>query len=153
MRRNGTCPVIELIPDTAPLDATEFERQLRAGGHSYHIYHPFNVLLNSGRASQKQIRAWVANRFYFQANIPVKDAAILANCDDRDVRREWVLRILDQDGHGNDPGEIESWVKPSECPRPSCGQCSMCFRVCALRWMRMSVSPGANPGRKRCVHR
>jgi pyrroloquinoline quinone (PQQ) biosynthesis protein C len=69
------------------------------------------VLLNSGRASAKQIRAWVANRCYYQATIPVKDAAILANCDDRDVRREWVLRILDQDGHGDAPGGIESWVR------------------------------------------
>jgi pyrroloquinoline-quinone synthase len=58
------CPVIELIPDSQPLDATESERQLRAGGHSYHIYHPFNGLLNSGRASPQQIRAWVANRFF-----------------------------------------------------------------------------------------
>jgi pyrroloquinoline quinone (PQQ) biosynthesis protein C len=63
-------------------------------GHYYYIYHPFNVLLNSGRASVKQIRAWVDNRFYYQATIPIKDAAILANCDDRDVRREWVLRTL-----------------------------------------------------------
>jgi pyrroloquinoline-quinone synthase len=108
------CPVIVLIPDTEPLDATEFERQLRAGGHSYHFYHPFNVLLNSGRASPKQVRAWVANRFYYQANIPLKDAAILANCNDRNVRREWVLRILDQDGYGNDPGGIESWVRLGE---------------------------------------
>jgi pyrroloquinoline-quinone synthase len=107
-------PVIEMIPDTAPLDATEFERQLRAGGHSYHIYHPFNVLLNSGRASQTQVRAWVANRFYYEANIPVHDAAILANCDDREVRREWVLRILAQDGYGNDPGGLESWVRLGE---------------------------------------
>jgi pyrroloquinoline-quinone synthase len=30
------------------------------------------------------------------------------------VRREWVLRILDQDGHGNDPGGIESWVRLGE---------------------------------------
>jgi pyrroloquinoline-quinone synthase len=69
------------------------------------------VLLNSARASAKQIRAWVANRCYYQATIPVQDAAILANCDDRDVRREWVLRILDQDGHGDAPGGIESWVR------------------------------------------
>jgi len=94
-----------------PLDAAEFERQLRASGHAYHAYHPFNVLLNSGRASVKQIRGWVANRFYYQINIPIKDAAILANCSDREIRREWVLRILDHDGHGSDPGTIESWIR------------------------------------------
>jgi pyrroloquinoline-quinone synthase len=106
--------VIALIPDSTPLDAAEFERQLRASGHSYHIYHPFNVLMNTGRASPKQIRGWVANRFYYQVNVPIKDAAILANCDDRDIRREWVLRILEQDGHGADPGSIDAWVRLGE---------------------------------------
>jgi pyrroloquinoline-quinone synthase len=101
-----------LDPDpTQPLDPAEFERQLRANGHSYHTYHPFNLLLNAGKASATQIRGWVANRFYFQINIPIKDAAILANCTDRAVRREWVLRILEQDGHGTQPGAIESWVR------------------------------------------
>jgi pyrroloquinoline-quinone synthase len=99
------------MPDSTPLDAAEFERQLRASGHSYHIYHPFNVLLNAGRASPKQVRGWVANRFYYQVNVPIKDAAILANCEDREIRREWVLRILEQDGHGDDPGGIEAWVR------------------------------------------
>jgi pyrroloquinoline-quinone synthase len=92
----------------------EFERQLRASGHFYHVYHPFNALLNSGRATPKQVRAWVANRFYYQAHMPIKDAAIVANCDDREIRREWVLRVLDQDGHGKDPGSIESWVRLGE---------------------------------------
>ncbi len=113
--RTITLPgVIALLPDSAPLDATEFERQLRATGHFYHVYHPYNVLLNSGRATPSQVRAWVANRFYYQVNLPIKDAAILGNCDDREVRREWVLRILEQDGHGKDPGSIESWVRLGE---------------------------------------
>jgi pyrroloquinoline-quinone synthase len=92
----------------------EFERQLRATGHSYYIYHPLNVRLQSGRASPEQVRAWVANRFYYEFNLPIKDATILANCPDRDVRREWVLRILDRDGHGPDPGGIEAWVRLGE---------------------------------------
>jgi pyrroloquinoline-quinone synthase len=69
------------------------------------------VLLNSGAATQEQIRGWVANRFYYQVNIPIKDAAILANCPDRAVRRNWVQRILDHDGYGDDPGGIESWLR------------------------------------------
>jgi pyrroloquinoline-quinone synthase len=44
----------------------------------------------------------------------VKDAAILANCDDRAVRRNWVQRILDHDGYGDDPGGIESWLRLAE---------------------------------------
>ncbi|HEX3951212.1 MAG TPA: pyrroloquinoline-quinone synthase PqqC [Steroidobacteraceae bacterium] len=88
-----------------------FETRLRAQGSAYHIHHPFNVLLNSGGASREQIKGWVANRFYYQINIPIKDAAILANCPDRAVRRSWVQRILDHDGYGDDPGGIESWLR------------------------------------------
>jgi len=92
----------------------EFEQQLRERGRAYHVHHPFNLMLNGGRATQQQIRGWVANRFYYQINIPVKDAAILANCDERTVRRNWVQRILDHDGHGDDPGGIESWLRLAE---------------------------------------
>ena len=95
----------------AAWDRDAFEAQLRAQGRAYHIHHPFNVLLNSGGASRDQIKGWVANRFYYQINIPIKDAAILANCTDRAVRRSWVQRILDHDGHGDDPGGIESWLR------------------------------------------
>ena len=92
----------------------EFERRLRDKGRAYHIHHPFNVMLNSGGAQPEQIRGWVANRFYYQISIPVKDAAIIANCDDRAVRRNWVQRILDHDGYGDDPGGIESWLRLAE---------------------------------------
>ncbi len=92
----------------------EFEERLREKGRAYHIHHPFNVMLNSGAASPEQIRGWVANRFYYQISIPIKDAAILANCPDRAVRRAWVQRILDHDGYGDDPGGIESWLRLAE---------------------------------------
>jgi pyrroloquinoline-quinone synthase len=89
----------------------EFEAQLRRRGSAYHIHHPYNVMLNSGAASREHIRGWVANRYYYQVNIPIKDAAILANCPDRAVRRNWIQRILDHDGYGDDPGGIESWLR------------------------------------------
>jgi pyrroloquinoline-quinone synthase len=92
----------------------EFEGELRAKGRAYHIHHPFNVMLNSGKARPEQIRGWVANRYYYQIGIPIKDAAILANCPDRTVRRNWVQRILDHDGFGDDPGGIESWLRLAE---------------------------------------
>ena len=92
----------------------EFEERLRAKGRAYHIHHPFNVMLNTGKANREQIRGWVANRFYYQISIPIKDAAILANCPDRAVRRNWVQRILDHDGYGDDPGGIESWLRLGE---------------------------------------
>ena len=92
----------------------EFEARLRKQGSAYHIHHPFNVLLNTGGASPEQIRGWVANRYYYQISIPIKDAAILANCPDRAVRRNWVQRILDHDGYGDEPGGIESWLRLAE---------------------------------------
>jgi pyrroloquinoline-quinone synthase len=92
----------------------EFEARLRERGRAYHIHHPFNVMLNSGKATREQVRGWVANRFYYQINIPLKDAAILANCDERAVRRNWVQRILDHDGYGDDPGGIEAWLRLAE---------------------------------------
>ncbi len=98
----------------APWSHAQFEAQLRDGGRAYHIHHPFNVMLNSGKASREQIRGWVANRYYYQVNIPLKDAAILANCEERAVRRNWVQRILDHDGSGEDAGGIESWLRLAE---------------------------------------
>ncbi len=92
----------------------EFEAELKARGTRYHIHHPFNVMLNTGRATPVQIRGWVANRFYYQISIPIKDAAILANCPDRAVRRSWVQRILDHDGYGDDAGGIDSWLRLAE---------------------------------------
>jgi pyrroloquinoline-quinone synthase len=93
----------------------EFETRLRERGKAYHIHHPFNVMLNSGRATPEQIRGWVANRFYYQIAIPVKDGAVLSNCPDREVRRGWVQRILDHDGFElggvKDAGGIEAWLR------------------------------------------
>jgi pyrroloquinoline-quinone synthase len=99
----------------APWSRAEFEARLREKGKAYHIHHPYNVLLNTGGASREQIRGWVANRFYYQIAIPVKDAAILANCPDREVRRGWIQRILDHDGFQigdiHDEGGIEAWIR------------------------------------------
>jgi pyrroloquinoline-quinone synthase len=61
------------------------------------------------------VRGWVANRFCYQLAIPLKDAAILSNCPDREVRRGWVQRILDHDGFElgdvRDEGGIEAWLR------------------------------------------
>lgn len=102
----------------AAWNRTEFEAQLRERGRSYHIHHPFNVMLNTGKATPEQIRGWVANRFYYQIAIPIKDAAVMSNCPDREVRRGWIQRILDHDGFEiggiKDPGGIEAWLRLAE---------------------------------------
>ena len=93
---------------------SEFEERLRAKGAGYHIHHPFNVRMHNGQLNEVQIRGWVANRFYYQINIPQKDAAIIANCPDRETRRKWVQRLLDHDGHEGNPGGIEAWTRLGE---------------------------------------
>ncbi|TCK09019.1 pyrroloquinoline-quinone synthase [Marinobacterium mangrovicola] len=98
----------------APLSREAFEEALRAKGDLYHIYHPFHVDMYEGRSTPEQIRGWVANRFYYQINIPLKDAAIMANCPDREVRRHWVQRILDHDGYDGAVGGIEAWLQLGE---------------------------------------
>ncbi|TDG02581.1 pyrroloquinoline quinone biosynthesis protein PqqC [Paraburkholderia guartelaensis] len=97
-----------------PWTANELESRLRALESRYHIHHPFNRMLNGGRCSPAQIRGWVANRFYYQINIPLKDAAILSNCPDRATRRRWIQRLTDHDGQGGNEGGIEAWVRLGE---------------------------------------
>jgi len=94
-----------------PWSRSEFERRLRARGDRYHIHHPFQVRMNAGQCSREQVRGWVCNRYYYQISIPLKDAAILANCPEREVRREWIKRIIDHDGTKADEGGIEAWIR------------------------------------------
>ena len=97
-----------------PMSISEFEQALRDKGRYYHIHHPFHVAMYDGSATREQIQGWVANRFYYQVCIPVKDAAILANCPDRDTRREWIQRIIDHDGEPGSEGGIEAWLRLGE---------------------------------------
>jgi pyrroloquinoline-quinone synthase len=99
------------IATSEPWTKSEFEAQLRDKGKAYHIYHPFNVMLNTGKASREQIRGWVANRFYYQIIIPIKDCAIMSNMPDPQQRRDWIQRVLDHDGFGDDAGGIEAWIR------------------------------------------
>jgi pyrroloquinoline-quinone synthase len=100
--------------DTLPLTRKEFENALLAKGNFYHTQHPYHVAMYEGRCTPEQIKGWVANRFYYQISIPVKDAAIMANCPDRDARRQWVQRILDHDGYEGAEGGIEAWLRLGE---------------------------------------
>lgn len=92
----------------------EFEQALRAKGAYYHIHHPYHIAMHNGQATREQIQGWVANRFYYQTSIPLKDAAIMANCPDPATRRKWVQRILDHDGQGDGEGGIEAWLRLGE---------------------------------------
>jgi len=84
------------------------------GARAYHDKHPFHVAMNEGLLSAEAVRGWVANRFYYQRNIPIKDAAILSNCPLREVRRAWIHRIADHDGDKDNEGGIEAWLRLGE---------------------------------------
>ncbi|MFJ6535412.1 pyrroloquinoline-quinone synthase PqqC [Paenarthrobacter sp. NPDC091711] len=99
---------------TAVLTPDELEEALRTHARQYHSEHPFHQRMNQGQSSPEEIRGWVANRFYYQANIPRKDGAILSNCPDSDVRRRWVQRVIDHDGTSEGTGGIESWLRLGE---------------------------------------
>ena len=81
------------------LSPDELEARLRAiGAQRYHRLHPFHHRLHGGQCTKGQVQAWALNRYYYQAMIPVKDASLIARCDDPDIRREWRRRLVDHDG-------------------------------------------------------
>jgi coenzyme PQQ biosynthesis protein C len=98
--------------EEAPLSIEAFEAAVRAVGEErYHDKHPFHQLLHGGHLNKGQVQAWALNRYCYQSAVPRKDAALLARCHDRELRREWTHRILDHDGTGPDePGGIERWL-------------------------------------------
>jgi len=94
-----------------PLSPEGLEAALRAvGPERYHDLHPFHDLLHGGKLNKGQVQAWALNRYVYQAAIPRKDASLLGRCEDRQLRREWLHRITDHDGYGDDKGGIERWL-------------------------------------------
>ena len=90
----------------------ELEAQLRdIGARRYHRLHPFHTLLHGGKCTKGQVQAWALNRYYYQAMIPVKDASLIARCDDSALRREWRSRLVDHDGESEGDGGIARWLK------------------------------------------
>src|ERR671932_89376 len=104
----------EVADAAAPLTSDAFGDALRAQSQRYHHKHPFHVLMNEGRLSCAQIQGWVANRFYYQKSIPIKDAAILSNTPDPAIRRRWIVRIVDHDVAAEGQGGIEAWLRLAE---------------------------------------
>jgi pyrroloquinoline-quinone synthase len=97
------------------LEQSQLLEQLKkVGSGSYHDRHPFHLRMNAGELSPEAIRGWVANRFYYQTQIPIKDAAILSNCPLREVRRAWLYRISEHDGIQGEEGGIAAWLRLGE---------------------------------------
>jgi coenzyme PQQ biosynthesis protein C len=94
------------------LSAAELEAALRdIGARRYHRLHPFHGLLHGGQCTKGQVQAWALNRYYYQAMIPIKDASLIARCEDSGVRREWRSRLVDHDGTHEGDGGIARWLK------------------------------------------
>ena len=107
-----TAATSRIGPDAGAWSRDEFVRRLRnVLERRYHHLHPFNRRMHAGELSRDELQRWVANRFYYQVNIPIKDALILSNCPEPDVRRTWIQRIIDHDGRPGDEGGIEAWLR------------------------------------------
>src|SRR5262249_49897612 len=99
----------------APWDRSEFLDRLRSvGQHRYHHRHPFHRRMNAGQLTPDQVRGWVANRYYYQRSIPLKDGAFLPNCPLRGGGRAWLHRLTDHDGLREGEGGIEAWLRLAE---------------------------------------
>lgn len=93
----------------------DFIKRLRKVGElRYHDKHPYHIRMHEGKLNPAQLRAWVANRFYYQKSIPIKDALILSKLPTREDRREWIRRIVDHDGREGNEGGIEAWIRLGE---------------------------------------
>ena len=93
------------------LSPDELEAALRQiGEERYHWNHPFHIAMKSGELTKAQVQAWALNRYYYQAQIPIKDATLLARMEDPAMRRAWRQRIIDHDGERDGEGGIERWL-------------------------------------------
>jgi pyrroloquinoline-quinone synthase len=100
-----------ITPSSEPMSAEAFEAAIRAvGAERYHDKHPFHELLHRGKLDKGQVQAWALNRYCYQSGVPRKDAALMSRTHDRELRREWIHRIHDHDGLGEEAGGIERWL-------------------------------------------
>jgi pyrroloquinoline-quinone synthase len=105
-------PAIDPVVPPQGFSPEDLEAALRqVGAARYHNLHPFHKLLHGGHLSKPQVQAWALNRFYYQCTIPRKDAALLSNMENRELRLEWRHRYLEHEGFGEDEGGIERWLR------------------------------------------
>ena len=91
--------------------ASPLEARLRAiGAKRYHHRHPFNLRMHAGTLAREELQSWVANRYYYQTRIPLKDGLILAKSGDPAFRRDWIGRIHDHDGTPEREGGLALWL-------------------------------------------
>ena len=106
---------IAVLDQSRPFTLEELLARIRGiGEERYHHKHPFHKRMHEGRLTRGQLQAWVLNRYYYQSQIPVKDAIILSRSNDHSFRRTWRKRITDHDGEGAHEGGIRRWLRLAE---------------------------------------
>jgi len=99
----------------APLSEAAFVARLRdEGARRYHDEHPFHRRMHEGTLTRADLQRWVANRYYYQTRIPIKDALIVSKSEDPAFRRMWIARIHDHDGSDADEGGLVRWQRLGE---------------------------------------
>lgn len=90
----------------------ELDAALRAiGAARYHNLHPFHQRMRDGKLTRGQVQAWALNRYYYQRQIPIKDAYVLTRLPTPELRRLWRSRLIDHDGDAEGTGGIARWLK------------------------------------------
>jgi pyrroloquinoline-quinone synthase len=103
---------VSLATTDTLLSESEFIAGFHAiGAERYHHRHSFHLRMHEGLLTRGQLQAWALNRYFYQSQIPVKDAALLARSEDPEFRRIWRKRIVDHDGDGSQSGGIEKWLR------------------------------------------
>ena len=70
-----------------------------------------------GQRTKGQVQAWALNRYYYQAMIPIKDASLIARCEDTAIRQNgargsWTMTATEG------RGRHRALAPPDRCPRP-----------------------------------
>jgi len=89
----------------------DFVADLRARSEIYWEKHPFQQAMLAGKLAPEQLRGFVANRWYYQKSLPLKDGALIGNCPVPEVRRKWLERIVYHDGPGDGTGGLADWLR------------------------------------------
>ena len=97
------------------MQPAQLEAALHAiGAERYHNRHIFHQKLHGGELNQAQVQAWALNRYYYQSQIPAKDASLIARLPTAELRREWRSRLEDHDGSAPGEGGVARWLKLAE---------------------------------------
>jgi pyrroloquinoline-quinone synthase len=92
-------------------DTDAFVAELRNRSAIYWEKHPFQQAMLAGKLEPRQIRGFVANRWYYQKSLPQKDGAVISNCPVQEVRRKWYERLLYHDGPRDGEGGLADWLR------------------------------------------